>query len=70
MSEVVVFKRGSDLSEDTRIDEEDTVTCVDCGAVESDQGAYENGWQFAPPVCPKCLRWVLVDEACCSEGLV
>jgi hypothetical protein len=39
---------------------------VDCGAVESNQSAYDNGWQLAPAVCPDCLRWVaVVDETCC-----
>ena len=65
MPELVAFKSGRDLGEETRIADEDTVTCVDCGAVEPDQSAYENGWQFAPPVCPNCLRWTVVDQACC-----
>ena len=65
MPELVAFKSGRVLGEETRIADEDTVTCVDCGAVEPDQSAYENGWQFAPPVCPNCLRWTVVDQACC-----
>lgn len=65
MPEIVAFKSGKDIGEEPRIDDEDTVTCVDCGTVESDRSAYENGWQLAPPVCPNCLRWNVVDEACC-----
>jgi hypothetical protein len=66
MSEAIAFKRGCDLGEETRVDDEDTVTCIDCGAVESDQSAYEGGWQLVPAVCPDCLRWTSVDE-CCFE---
>jgi transposase-like protein len=41
------------------------VTCVDCGAREADQAAYEQGWQLVPPVCPACLRWTaLVVYGC------
>lgn len=66
MPELVAFKSGKDLGEETRIDDGDSVTCVDCGAVESDQSAYDGGWQLAPPVCPDCLRWIAVsDETCC-----
>lgn len=67
MPEVVAFKSGKDIGGESRVDDEDTVTCVDCGAVEPDQSAYENGWQLAPPVCPKCLRWALVDAAGCGS---
>ncbi len=64
MLEIVTKER--DPGEATRADDEDTVTCVDCGAVEPDQSAYDNGWQLWPPVCPNCLRWVLAgEEACC-----
>ena len=66
MPELVAFKSGKDLGEETRVADEDTVTCVDCGAVESDESAYQSGWQFVPPVCPQCLRWTAVaDETCC-----
>ena len=65
MLDVVAFKSGKDLGEETRIEDEDTVTCVDCGTVESDQSAYESGWQLVPPVCPDCLRWIFVGETCC-----
>jgi hypothetical protein len=66
MPKLVAFKSGKDLGEETRVEDDDTVTCVDCGAVEPDQTAYENGWQLAPAVCPNCLRWVaVVDEPCC-----
>lgn len=68
MSEIVAFKRGCDLGEEPRAENDDTVTCVDCGATESDQRAYEGGWQLVPPVCPNCLRWTVVDETCCFEG--
>ena len=68
MPEPKAFRRGCDLGEETCADDEDTVTCVDCGAVESDQRAYEGGWQFAPAVCPSCLRWEVVEgERCCFE---
>lgn len=70
MSEVVDFKSGKDLGTKTGLEDDDTVTCVDCGAVESDQRAYEGGWQLVPPVCPNCLRWEPVaDATCCFEGL-
>ena len=66
MPELIAFKSGKDLGEETRVDDDDTVTCVDCGAVESDQSAYDGGWQLTPPVCPDCLRWVaVVDDGCC-----
>lgn len=66
MSEIAAFKSGKDLAEETRVDDEETVTCIDCGAVESDQSAYQTGWQLVPAVCPDCLRWTLVaDETCC-----
>jgi hypothetical protein len=69
MAEAVAFKSGKDLGEETRVEDEDTVTCVSCGAVESDQSAYEGGWQLAPAVCPDCLQWIVVaDEACCCGG--
>lgn len=64
MTDLCMFKRGADLEGETRVDDEDTVTCVDCGAREPDQTAYESGWQLVPPVCPNCLRW----EALTVEG--
>lgn len=67
MPEPLAFKSGKDLGEEARADDDDTVTCVDCGAVESDERAYDAGWQMEPAVCPNCLRWTTVgDEACCS----
>jgi hypothetical protein len=67
MPEVVAFKSGKDLEEESRADEAETVACVDCGAVESDEVAYQNGWQLASAVCPDCLRWAVVgEEACCA----
>lgn len=68
MPELVAFKSGKDLGEETRVEDEDTVTCEVCGARESDQSAYEGGWQLVPPVCPNCLRWAPVDETCCGES--
>lgn len=65
MTDVCMFKRGADLKGETRTDDDDTVTCVDCGAREPDQTAYEAGWQLVPPVCPNCLRW----DALTSEGV-
>lgn len=60
------FKSGKDLGEETRVEDDERVTCVDCGAIVSDQTAYESGWQLVPPVCPDCLRWVLTaNDACC-----
>ena len=67
MSELIAFKRGCDIGKETRVDDEDTVTCIDCGAVESDQSAYEGGWQLVPAVCPDCLRWTAVADECCFE---
>ena len=65
MPELIAFKSGKDVAEETCVDDDDTVTCVDCGAVESDESAYQSGWQLTPPVCPNCLRWSAVDETCC-----
>jgi hypothetical protein len=50
---------------DATTDDEDTVTCISCHVVEADATAYEQGWQFDPPVCPPCLRWEAVDIDCC-----
>jgi hypothetical protein len=66
MVEALEFKHGCDAATSTRTDDDDTVTCVACGKVESDQTAYENHWQLEPPVCPDCLRWEAVD--CCSAS--
>lgn len=69
MADVVAFKSGKDLGEETRVEDADTVCCVDCGSVESDEQAYENGWQLEPPVCPDCLRWTFIGaEADCCSG--
>ena len=64
MSEVVAFKSGKDLAPEEDRTEEDAVACIDCGTSASDERAYIEGWQFDPPVCPSCLRWVAID-ACC-----
>jgi hypothetical protein len=68
MPEPIAFKSGKDLAEETRTAFVETVTCVDCGRTESDERAYDEGWQFDPPVCPDCLRWSLTDAglACCG----
>lgn len=66
MSEVVAFKSGKDLGEEPCVADEEHVTCIDCGATAPDQRAYESGWQFAPPVCPSCLRWVTSTDTCCQ----
>jgi hypothetical protein len=69
MSGAIAFKSGKDLGEETRVDDEETVTCEGCGTVESADRAYEAGWQIEPAVCPDCLRWTLTDEGeCCCGG--
>lgn len=67
MSEVVAFKSGKDLAPEEDRTEEDAVACVDCGTSASDERAYIEGWQFDPPVCPQCLRWV-ANDACCQTA--
>ena len=64
----VGFKSGKDLGEEPGVDEEEQVTCVDCGATASDQSAYERGWQLVPAVCPDCLRWVATARDSCCHG--
>lgn len=64
MSEVVAFKSGKDLAPEEDHAEEDAVACVDCDTHSSDEHAYIAGWQFDPPVCPQCLRWVAADTCC------
>lgn len=68
MSEVVAFKSGKDLGKEPSIDDEEWVTCIDCGASATDQSAYECGWQFAPSLCPSCLRWVATSDDTCCQG--
>lgn len=65
MSEVVAFKSGKDLAPEGDLAEGDAVVCADCEVRTSDERAYLDGWQFDPPVCPQCLRWVATD-ACCQ----
>jgi hypothetical protein len=65
MSEVVAFKSGKDLAPEADHAEDDAVACADCGTRATDERAYLDGWQFDPPVCPQCLRWVAVDS--CSH---
>lgn len=62
MCEPIAFKSGKDLGEETRTASVDTMTCAGCGKVESDEKAYEEGWQLDPAVCPDCLRWSLTDR--------
>jgi hypothetical protein len=63
MFEALLFKSGRDLDTEVRTDDEDTVTCLGCGTVQSDESAHEGGWQLVPPVCPDCLRWEAVEAA-------
>jgi hypothetical protein len=66
MPDIAAFRSGKDVGEETFVEDDDTVTCVDCGAVASDEVAYQSGWQLVPPVCPDCMRWVaIIDETCC-----
>ncbi len=65
MTDIAAFRSGKDVGEETCVEDDDTVTCVDCGAVASDEAAYQSGWQLVPAVCPDCLRWSVVDETCC-----
>lgn len=58
MAELRAFKSGKDLR---KAAEEETATCVGCGTSERAERAYENGWQFAPEVCPDCLSWSVID---------
>lgn len=67
MREIVEFKSGRDLEEEAS-DDDDTVTCVDCGVRESDQVAYDKRWQLVPTVCPDCLRWEVTSECCAGEA--
>jgi hypothetical protein len=70
MAELIAFKSGRDLGEETRLASMDTVTCVGCDKVETDERAYDEGWQMEPPVCPACLHWTLTDLGeCCSGGV-
>jgi hypothetical protein len=71
MPELIAFKSGKDPGEETRIALVETVTCIECAKVETDERAYEEGWQIDPVVCPDCLHWILTDagEACCGGGV-
>ena len=62
MCEPTAFRSGKDLGEEARTGCVDMVTCVDCGKVEAEEKAYDEGWQFNPAVCPDCLRWMLTDR--------
>jgi hypothetical protein len=68
MSEVGAFKSGKDLGEETQVEDDERVTCISCGAEESDEAAFQAGWQLVPPVCPDCQRWTIVDQTCCFRG--
>ena len=68
MPEPVAFKSGKDLGEETSNTLVDKVTCSECGKTESDDRAYDEGWQIDPVVCPDCLRWTLTAEGECCYG--
>ena len=70
MSEVVAFKSGKDLAPEGDLAEDDAVVCADCAVRTSDERAYLDGWQFDPPVCPECLRWVVADSCCHPQAEV
>jgi hypothetical protein len=68
MPEPVAFKSGKDLGEETVTELVEKVICVACGKTETDDQAFEEGWQIDPVVCPDCLRWSLIaeGESCCG----
>jgi hypothetical protein len=69
MPEPITFKSGKDLGEEAADGLVETVTCSDCGKTETDERAYDEGWQIDPVVCPDCLRWTLTAEGeCCLRG--
>ena len=69
MPEPITFKSGKDLGEEAADDLVETVTCIGCGKTETDDRAYDEGWQVDPVVCPDCLRWTLTAEGeCCCGG--
>jgi hypothetical protein len=68
MPEPIAFKSGKDLGEEARGALVETVTCIECGK-ETDEQAYDEGWQIDPDVCPDCLHWTLTPEGeCCCGG--
>jgi len=71
MPEPIAFKSGKDQGEETRTAFVETVICIECGKVETDEQAYNEGWLIDPVVCPDCLHWTLTDagEACCCGGV-
>ncbi len=69
MSEPIAFKSGKDLGEEIANSLIESIACIACGRVETDDRAYEEGWQFDPAVCPDCLHWTLTAEGeCCCGG--
>jgi hypothetical protein len=69
MPEPIAFKSGKDLGEETATAFIERVTCIACGKAETDERAYEEGWQIDPVVCPDCLHWTLTAEGeCCCGG--
>jgi len=68
MPHAVAFKSGKDIGKEPVIEDEDTVACVDCGTTETQERAYDGGWQLEPPVCPNCLRWQVVGGDACCHG--
>ena len=68
MVQPIAFKSGRDLGEEARVAPTDTVTCGVCGTTETDEAAYDAGWQMEPPVCSDCLRWaVTMIGECCTR---
>ena len=69
MSEAIAFKGGKDLGEEARTVFLDTVQCEECGQVESEEKASEDGWHFDPVLCGLCFGWTLTDEGeRCAAG--
>ena len=70
MPELVAFRSGKDLGEETVTELVEKVTCIACGKTETDDRAYDEGWQIDPVVCPDCLRWTLTaqGECCCGSA--
>lgn len=68
MSEVVSFKSGKDLGSE-RAEDDDALTCTDCSATASLEAAFDAGWQFAPPLCPRCCALAVGRGAACCHGV-
>lgn len=70
MCEPLLNASGTEIAAALGIDDRGILTCTECGAIDEEESAYDNGWQLTPPLCPDCLRWVAVatDETCCFDG--